>query len=451
MLVDDEAYYAMYARHLSWGYIDHGPVVAFIIWIFTLIQENSLTVRFGSVFLMSVLPTILYFFTKTYFNNKSALILATLVTANLMLHMNSIIITPDVPLAFFTFLAILFYYLAYFGDQKYFYAGGATLGLAVLSKVSALFPAIGIAIFPFINKEKRFILKNVHFYGSFIFAFMFVIPFLKWNFENDMAFIRYQGSHISRGGSINDFFELWIGLFILIGPLYFFYSFAKPLLNVFHWKKLKTEAKYFSIVTLAPLIYFLIHSLFTRLELNWPAPIFFGGAFLLMIEIDKNKKYIRAYYLQIFYSLFLISIIMIQTFYPLIPLKSKSDPTNRYFMYDELIHDTEKIINNPTMSDYRIVSNNFQIASMVNFYLKPKLESVCLSINYHETLYSFLYNDKDLKGKNFIFIHNKNDFPENLKKYFSDYELIRNSRQYRNNLVIQEYTIWLVKNYSGKS
>ena len=161
MLVDDEAYYAMYARHLSWGYIDHGPVVAFIIWIFTLIQENSLTVRFGSVFLMSVLPTILYFFTKTYFNNKSALILATLVTANLMLHMNSIIITPDVPLAFFTFLAILFYYLAYFGDQKYFYAGGATLGLAVLSKVSALFPAIGIAIFPFINKEKRFILKNL--------------------------------------------------------------------------------------------------------------------------------------------------------------------------------------------------------------------------------------------------------------------------------------------------
>tara|TARA_B100001013_G_C24450305_1_gene379310 strand:- start:237 stop:599 length:363 start_codon:yes stop_codon:yes gene_type:complete len=120
-------------------------------------------------------------------------------------------------------------------------------------------------------------------------------------------------------------------------------------------------------------------------------------------------------------------------------------------MYDELIHDTEKIINNPTMSDYRIVSNNFQIASMVNFYLKPKLESVCLSINYHETLYSFLYNDKDLKGKNFIFIHNKNDFPENLKKYFSDYELIRNSRQYRNNSVIQEYTIWLVKNYSGKS
>ena len=41
-LVDDEAYYAMYARHLAWGYIDHGPVVAFIIWIFTFLNESFL-------------------------------------------------------------------------------------------------------------------------------------------------------------------------------------------------------------------------------------------------------------------------------------------------------------------------------------------------------------------------------------------------------------------------
>ena len=124
ILVDDEAYYAIYARHLSWGYIDHGPVVAFLIWIFTCIFENSFTVRIGAVLLMSLLPFILYFFINRYFNNKSALILSILVTVNLMLHMNAVIITPDVPLAFFSILAILFYYIAYFEDQKYFTANG---------------------------------------------------------------------------------------------------------------------------------------------------------------------------------------------------------------------------------------------------------------------------------------------------------------------------------------
>ena len=72
-LVDDEAYYAMYARHLSWGYIDHGPVVAFVIWFFTQLFESSFTVRLGSVVLMTSLTYLLYFFGKKYFNQVTAL------------------------------------------------------------------------------------------------------------------------------------------------------------------------------------------------------------------------------------------------------------------------------------------------------------------------------------------------------------------------------------------
>ena len=66
-LVDDEAYYAMYARHLSWGYIDHGPVVAFVIWFFTRLFESSFTVRLGSVVMMTSLTYLLYFLSAKYF------------------------------------------------------------------------------------------------------------------------------------------------------------------------------------------------------------------------------------------------------------------------------------------------------------------------------------------------------------------------------------------------
>ena len=61
LLVDDEAYYAMYARHLSWGYIDHGPVVGFVIWIFTLFNESSFTVRLSSVSLMTLTSFLVYY------------------------------------------------------------------------------------------------------------------------------------------------------------------------------------------------------------------------------------------------------------------------------------------------------------------------------------------------------------------------------------------------------
>ena len=182
-LVDDEAYYAMYARHLSWGYIDHGPVVAFVIWFFTQLFESSFTVRLGSVVMMTSLAYLLYFFGKKYFNQVTALTISLLVAANLLFHTNSIIITPDVPLAFFSITSILFYYIAYFKNEKYIYLGGAMLGLAVLSKVSALFPAIGIVLFPVIIKDKRYWLKNIHYYGSFLLALIFFIPYYKWNKE----------------------------------------------------------------------------------------------------------------------------------------------------------------------------------------------------------------------------------------------------------------------------
>ena len=62
LLIDDEAYYAMYARHLSWGYIDHGPVIAYLVRLFTILGENSFTVRLGALTLLFMLTVFLYRF-----------------------------------------------------------------------------------------------------------------------------------------------------------------------------------------------------------------------------------------------------------------------------------------------------------------------------------------------------------------------------------------------------
>ena len=310
LLVDDEAYYAMYARHLSWGYIDHGPVVAFAIWIFTFFNESSFTVRLSSVSLMTLTSFLVYYFGRYIVDKKTALSMSILISANLMFHTNSIIITPDAPLAFFTINAIIFYYLAFFKSEKYIYLGGLMLGFAMLSKISALFPAVGIFIFPFLVNDMRSWTKNIHFYGSFLLSFIVFLPFVVWNFQNDFAFVSYQGSHIMEGGGINDFIELWLGVALLIGPMYFFHSAVKPLINLFRWKDIAPEKKYFTLVTVIPLVYFISQSSFSRLELNWVAPIFFGGLFLMGLEIKSRQKTSKSFIFQIGYSLVLIFLIM---------------------------------------------------------------------------------------------------------------------------------------------
>ena len=109
LLIDDEAYYAMYARHLSWGYIDHGPIIAYLIRLFTIFGENSFTVRLGALTLLIMLTVFLYRFGKTYFNEATGIIMSLGVSANMLFHTNAVVITPDVPLAFFTIMTCLLY------------------------------------------------------------------------------------------------------------------------------------------------------------------------------------------------------------------------------------------------------------------------------------------------------------------------------------------------------
>ena len=449
LLINDEAYYAIYARHLAWGYVDHGPIVAYLIKLFTLIWENSFTVRLGATTLMSVLTIILYYFGKKYFNTETGIVLSLSLTANMLFHTNSIVITPDVPMTFFTILAMMFYYLAYCVNKKYIYIGGGMLGLAVLSKISALFPAIGIALYPILIKEKRHWLKNIHYYGSFTLAFLIFLPFIIWNFQNDFAFVRNQGSHIYRGGGFGHFINLWLGLAVISGPLFFYFSVIKPFSNLKRWKSSSDSIQFFTIVTIVPLSYFLGHSLFSKFELNWPAPVFLSGLFLLALQINNSQK--RFYYAQIIYSLLLIFIITVQTFKPILPVKGDADITNRYYMYDGFLNGLEKFLNeNPELSNTRIATNNFQIPSMINFYLEPKLEATCLSIGYQQTLYSFLYPNITQKNDDFIFIKHGMGFPKFLENHFTEILPLKEFKVRRGDQILSNFSLWHVKDFSGE-
>ena len=453
LLIDDEAYYAMYARHLSWGYIDHGPVIAYLVRLFTILGENSFTVRLGAFTLLFMLTVFLYRFGKTYFNEATGVIMSLGVSANMLFHTNAVVITPDVPLAFFTILAIIYYYKAYFIDAKYLYAAGVFLGLAVLSKVSALFPAVGIILFPFVIQDKRHFLSDIRFYGSLAAALLVFIPFIIWNLQNDLAFVRYQGSHITGSGSWSDFSGLWLGLLVSIGPVFFYYSVIKPFLLLKRLLSISPELTYFTIVTIVPATYFLVHSAFSRMEVNWPAPIFSGGLFLFGILLGENWPVHRKRFIfQVGFSLVLILIVTVQTFWPFLPVKGKVDVTNRYHIYNAFPVELKAYLQaHPEFQNKRLLANNYQIPSMINFYLNPVLEASALSINYHETLYSFLYQDGMFVGNDFLFLKRGKTFPKKFTPYFDDAILLQLFESKRLGQKVAGYSLWSVTNYRGKS
>lgn len=456
MVIDDEAYYTMYARHLAWGYIDHGPVIAGVIRPFvTFLGENPFGIRIVGTILITVLALVLYRFGKTRFSPETGFALSLLVTINFMTHLNSIVITPDTPLAFFMILAIMTYYKAFFEHPRHFWLAGVLLGLAMLSKISAAFPAFGIVLFPIVSKEHRVFLKEPLLYLSLLIAFVIFLPFVIWNFQHDFAFFRYQGSHVAGArGDIHDLLELWAGLALVSGPIFFYYGIIRPFRIVFR-RQVAGEALmlFFGLITVVPAVYFFAQSTMSRLELTWPAPAFYSGIFLTGIVIGESWVRLRKlFWLQIAYSFALIAFSTAHTYVNMLPFDPRNDITDRYYDYGAFTTDLGGFLAvHPDEAQLRIVGNNYQIPSMVNLLQKPDEEAICLSIVYHETMYAFYYPDSTLVGDDFLYIGGGTLFPHEIRPYFDSFTPLDTLVSYRWGQPVSTYGVWRIENYKGKS
>ena len=105
---------------------------------------------------------------------------------------------------------------------------------------------------------------------------------------------------------------------------------------------------------------------------------------------------------------------------------------------------------NPELQNVRIAANNFQIPSMINFYLNPSPEATCFSIGYQETLYLFLYPNYTLKGTDFIFIKHGMGEPEFLFDYFDEISALKKFKINRGDQNLSNFSLWYVKNYTGE-
>jgi len=219
-----------------------------------------------------------------------------------------------------------------------------------------------------------------------------------------------------------------------------------------HLPSISPELTYFTIVTIVPATYFLVHSAFSRMEVNWPAPIFSGGLFLFGILLGENWPVHRKRFIfQVGFSLVLILIVTVQTFWPFLPVKGKVDVTNRYHIYNAFPVELKAYLQaHPEFQNKRLLANNYQIPSMINFYLNPVLEASALSINYHETLYSFLYQDGMFVGNDFLFLKRGKTFTKKFTPYFDDAILLQLFESKRLGQKVAGYSLWSVTNYRGK-
>ena len=207
----DEAHYALYAVHPALSYFDHPPLVGWVQW--PLVALNAPTA------LLRVVPGLLWLFTVLLVyplaqqlsgggvqQRVRAGVWAVLVLllAPLM-HVLGIGLLPDTLLMLWSAALMLqtsrmmAMDLAQLRRPGPWLVLGVLLGLAGLSKYTAIFSAVAVAIC-LLRAHGLSVLRNGWLWGACLLALLLISPVLIWNAQHQWISFVYQARHGAGGG-----------------------------------------------------------------------------------------------------------------------------------------------------------------------------------------------------------------------------------------------------------
>ena len=103
-LANDEAYYWYFAQHLDWGYFDHPPMVALLVWLSSW-MPGTLGIRFFATLLQPLYLLIFWHLIKpSDATRRDALLYVLLCFSQPLLQLYGFMALPDAPLMMCTVL-----------------------------------------------------------------------------------------------------------------------------------------------------------------------------------------------------------------------------------------------------------------------------------------------------------------------------------------------------------
>jgi dolichol-phosphate mannosyltransferase len=282
-LLPEEAYYWNYAQHLDIGYLDHPPMVAWLIHLGTMLFGNTeFGVRFGAY--VCWLVTALFSYKLTYrIFNKSAAFRALMLIATLPIFFGvGLLMTPDAPLIACWSGALYFLYRALIDEKRAAWWGaGICLGLGMLSKYSIALLGPATLLFLIVDPHsRRWFLKPAPYLAAGI-ALVVFSPVIIWNYHHGWASFLFQGPQRVTGEFVFSLHELIGSILLLLTP-----TGCAAALSILIYRKTCRETlptlssgskgrsyRFGVVFLLVPLCVFIIFSLSKSIKLNWTGPL----------------------------------------------------------------------------------------------------------------------------------------------------------------------------------
>ncbi len=188
-LIHDEAYYWLWSRRLDWSYLDHPPMIAYLIRLATLGGDGELWVRLPALLLGPVIAYALFLLGRDLFDERVGFLAVVLYQVAPVLGASGMFSTPDAPMYLAWAVAMRFFWQAMHGRPERWPAAGLALGLGLLSKLYTVFLGIGAAIY--ITLYARPWLRRPEAYLAAAVALLLLAPVMYWNVTHEWATLRF--------------------------------------------------------------------------------------------------------------------------------------------------------------------------------------------------------------------------------------------------------------------
>lgn len=285
-LLHEEAYYWNYSSHLAMGYLDHPPMVAWIIRVFTaLLGHTELGVRMGAFFSWIVGAWYVFKLTRHIFDTATAICALLLFAVLPVYFVFGMAMLPDAPLTACWAGALYYFYRALIDEDPAAWLGaGFFMGAGMLSKYTMVLPGIAVVVFMFVDSRARRWFRQRPAYVAAGLALLLFLPVIFWNFQNSWISFAFQGPRRVAGSFDFDLPDLLASIAVLLTPV----GMAAAAVAVFSRIPLSPRGNgdgsdcfrrgfhLLTLLTLLPFSVFLAFSLFRNTKLNWTGPLWLG-------------------------------------------------------------------------------------------------------------------------------------------------------------------------------
>lgn len=281
-LIPEESYYWLYAQHLDIGYLDHPPMVSWLIWLGTwLLGDDEIAVRLPA-FVCWLITAAFMFRLATNLFGKTVAFRTLLLVAVLPIYFGvGLLMTPDAPLYAAWAGCLYFLERALLAENRRAWWGvGVCLGLGMLSKYTIALLGPAALAFVLLDPRSRRWLARPEPYLAAVTAALVFSPVILWNATHDWASFAFQGSRRWSGESEFSLHLLVGSALALLTPIGFVGVVAALMPRWAGGPALpggdtpRDPRRLFTLVfTLVPLAVFVLHSLQDEPKLNWTGPV----------------------------------------------------------------------------------------------------------------------------------------------------------------------------------